>query len=306
MVELRKRKEPEAPVPPPLAKRNSGSGSKIKKLADKAKASVIGGDAKPAESSPLAATTNGSSKAERLSDGYEIEDLEAFGGQLETHDGSKVSVKELLEKSGAGIVLFTYPKASTPGCTTQACLFRDSYSPITGASLNVYGLSTDSPKSNTTFATKQNLPYQLLCDPKATLIKAIGMHKGGAGSGTSRGVVVIDKQGVCKVWFQGGPQKTLDAVLEYVGHGGAMTEATGGSTAVAAPVAIDDPHASEEAAKLAEPDHFPGHTDGTTPGVGTADSKMLEAPLIKEASRSEEHIADTAAEVNESAKMVDA
>jgi hypothetical protein len=46
--------------------------------------------------------------------------------------------------------------------------------------------------------------------------------------------------------------------------------------------------------------------DGTTPGVETEDHKMLEAPLIKEASRSEEQIADTAAEVNESAKMVDA
>ena len=90
-----------------------------------------------------------------------------------------------------------------PG-TTQACLFRDSYAPITGASLALYGLSTDSPKSNTTFVTKQNLPYQLLCDPKATLIKAIGMHKGGAGSGTSRGVVVVDKMGNCKVWEQGG------------------------------------------------------------------------------------------------------
>lgn len=46
--------------------------------------------------------------------------------------------------------------------TTQACLFRDSYAPITGASLAVYGLSTDSPKANTTFATKQKLPYPLL------------------------------------------------------------------------------------------------------------------------------------------------
>lgn len=89
-----------------------------------------------------------------------------------------------------------------------------------------------------------------------------------------------------------------------------MTDSTGGSTAVAAPVAIDDPHASEEAAKLAEPEHFPGHTDGTTPGVGSEDRKMLEvpmleAPLIKEASRSEEMIAETAAEVGESAKLVD-
>ena len=54
------------------------------------------------------------------------------------------------------------------------------------------------------------------------------------------------------------PQKTLDAVLEYVGKGGAMTE-TGGSSAVAAPVAVDNPHASEEAAKLAEPAHHAGH-----------------------------------------------
>jgi thioredoxin-dependent peroxiredoxin len=124
-----------------------------------------------------------------------------------------VTLEKLLEKSGAGVVLFTYPRASTPGCTTQACLFRDSYSPITGASLDVYGLSTDSPKSNTTFATKQSLPYQLLCDPKATLIKAIGMHKGGSGSGTSRGVVVIDKMGVCKVWFQGGVSLFLFHIL---------------------------------------------------------------------------------------------
>src|SRR3954453_24063964 len=53
--------------------------------------------------------------------------------------------------------------------TTQACLFRDNYSPITAAGLSVYGLSTDSPKSNTTFATKQSLPFPLLCDPSATL-----------------------------------------------------------------------------------------------------------------------------------------
>jgi hypothetical protein len=88
--------------------------------------------------------------------------------------------------------------------TTQACAFRDSYTPLTTAGLSVYGLSTDSPKSNTTFVTKQKLPYTLLCDPKATLIRAIGMYKGGAGSGTSRGVVVLDKKGVCRVWFMGG------------------------------------------------------------------------------------------------------
>ena len=111
------------------------------------------------------------------------------------------------KRSSARLILSPIPTHTNPVFTlgtTQACLFRDNYSPLTGASLAIYGLSTDSPKSNTTFVTKQKLPYTLLCDPKASLIKAIGMHKGGSGSGTSRGVVVVDKGGNVKVWFQGG------------------------------------------------------------------------------------------------------
>ncbi len=77
--------------------------------------------------------------------------------------------------------------------TTQACLFRDEYTSLTATGFSIYGLSTDSPKSNTTFKTKQNLPYALLCDPKATLIAAIGMKK--SPSGTTRGVFVVDKSG---------------------------------------------------------------------------------------------------------------
>ncbi|RMD42360.1 hypothetical protein DV735_g2763, partial [Chaetothyriales sp. CBS 134920] len=140
--------------------------------------------------------------------------LSGFGGQVTTHENKSVAVKDLLEESSKGIVIFTYPRASTPGCTTQVCLFRDSYTPITDAGLSVYGLSTDSEKANTTFVTKQKLPYPLLCDPKATLTGAIGMAKGG--KSTTRGVVVIDKQGTVQVWQQAGPQKTLDAVLGYL------------------------------------------------------------------------------------------
>lgn len=137
-----------------------------------------------------------------------------------------------MDESKSGIVLFTYPKASTPGCrhstvlefgllyrfhvlhlaacdfrnetfdiliqftslgTTQACLFRDDFTPLTATGYSIYGLSTDSPKSNTTFKTKQSLPYTLLCDPAATLINAIGMKK--APSGTTRGVFVVNKDG---------------------------------------------------------------------------------------------------------------
>lgn len=95
--------------------------------------------------------------------------------------------------------------------TTQACLFRDNITPLTEAGLSVFGLSSDSTKSNTTFATKQSLPYPLLCDPSRSLISAIGMKKTPAG--TSRGVVVIDKAGKVTAWEQGGPQRTVDVVM---------------------------------------------------------------------------------------------
>lgn len=85
--------------------------------------------------------------------------------------------------------------------TTQACLFRDDYIALTATGYSIFGLSTDSPKSNSTFKSKHSLPYILLCDPAATLIEAIGMKK--APKGTTRGVFVISKEGKVQVAFAG-------------------------------------------------------------------------------------------------------
>ncbi|KAF1990956.1 AhpC-TSA-domain-containing protein [Aulographum hederae CBS 113979] len=158
-------------------------------------------------------------------------DLAGFGGEVETHDGKKVTLKQLVEESEAGVVLFTYPKASTPGCTTQACLFRDGYTSLTTTGLSIYGLSSDSPKANTTFATKQKLSYTLLCDPSSTLIKAIGMQK--TPKGTKRGVFVIGKDGKVLAAEAGGPQATVDIVKGVVdgmagGKGAAGVDAAEG------------------------------------------------------------------------------
>lgn len=106
------------------------------------------------------------------------------------------------------------------GCTTQVCLFRDSYAPLTATGLAIYGLSTDSPKANTTFKTKQNLPYPLLCDPSAGLIQAIGFKK--VPKGTQRGVFVVDKEGKVLAVEAGGPAATVEVVKGIV-------EAEGGS-----------------------------------------------------------------------------
>ena len=98
--------------------------------------------------------------------------------------------------------------------TTQVCLFRDSYTPLTAGGLAIYGLSADSPKANTTFKDKQKLPYPLLCDPAATLIDAIGLKK--SPKGTQRGVFVVNKDGKVLVAEAGGPAATVDRVKALV------------------------------------------------------------------------------------------
>jgi hypothetical protein len=108
MVELRKRKTPTEPAPPPAAKKNSNP---IKKAVEKAKEAVIGESA------------NGT---EKLSVGDTIP-LDGFGGEVETHDGQKTTLKKLLEESKEGVVLFTYPKASTPGCEFYLFFCSSSY-----------------------------------------------------------------------------------------------------------------------------------------------------------------------------------
>ena len=100
MVELRKRKAPANPAPPPAAKKRSNP---VKSAVDKAKAALTG---------KKAGASNGSSSP---AVGSSI-DLSAFGGEVETHDGDKTTLAKLVEESKAGVVLFTYPKASTPGC----------------------------------------------------------------------------------------------------------------------------------------------------------------------------------------------
>lgn len=93
-------------------------------------------------------------------------------------------------------------------------MFRDTYETLTSTGLDIYGLSSDSVKANTTFKTKQKLPYSLLCDPSAVLIGAIGMKK--SPKGTKRGVFVVDKDGKVLACEGGGPQATVDVVKRAV------------------------------------------------------------------------------------------
>jgi peroxiredoxin Q/BCP len=75
---------------------------------------------------------------------------------------------------GKRTLIFFFPKADTPGCTTQACGFRDAYPRIQDANAEVIGISADPPKALAKWRTKQSLPYTLLSDPDHRIIEAFG------------------------------------------------------------------------------------------------------------------------------------
>ncbi|EJT99503.1 AhpC-TSA-domain-containing protein [Dacryopinax primogenitus] len=108
---------------------------------------------------------------------------------LKNQEEKEVDVKSLIT-SDKGVIFFLVPKANTPGCTKQACGFRDSYPSYTDLGYEVYCLSGDSPAAQAKWKTSQKLPYPLLSDPSHTLIKALGASAAGK---TKRSHFVFEK-----------------------------------------------------------------------------------------------------------------
>src|SRR5882757_7625652 len=90
---------------------------------------------------------------------------------LPTGAGTTLSLKDL---RGRKVVLYAYPAAMTPGCTTQACDFRDSLSALKAAGLRVVGISPDSPDKLAKFAERDSLTFPLVSDPDKAVLTAYG------------------------------------------------------------------------------------------------------------------------------------
>lgn len=113
---------------------------------------------------------NRSSDVNELEIGDPIPDL-----SLLNEDNDSISLKKITENNRV-VVFFVYPRASTPGCTRQACGFRDNYQELKKYAA-VFGLSADSVTSQKKFQSKQNLPYHLLSDSKREFIGLLGAKK---------------------------------------------------------------------------------------------------------------------------------
>ena len=96
---------------------------------------------------------------------------------LPDQDGLPVTLSNFV---GKPVVLFFYPKADTPGCTIEACGFRDQFAELEAAGAVVLGISRDTPKAQKKFKDKYNLPYTLLADADQEILKRFDLIKQGS------------------------------------------------------------------------------------------------------------------------------
>ena len=115
-------------------------------------------------------------------------------------NGKSVSLSNFAGKS---IILYFYPKDDTPGCTAEACSFRDNYESLLAEGFEVLGVSTDDEKSHLKFIGKYNLPFSLIADTNKKIVEAYGVwvEKNMYGKkymGVSRKTFIIDKNGMIR------------------------------------------------------------------------------------------------------------
>lgn len=140
---------------------------------------------------------------------------------LKDQDGTSVKLKDL---AGKPVVLYFYPRDDTPGCTKEACAFRDRYDEMNAAGAQLFGVSTDSAESHIKFRDKFELPFALLVDEDHAMSEKYGAWReknmyGKKSMGIQRCTYLIDGAGkVVKVWkrvkVDGHDQQVLDALAE--------------------------------------------------------------------------------------------
>lgn len=134
-------------------------------------------------------------------------------------NGKTISLDDF---KGKNVILYFYPKDDTPGCTAEACNFRDNYSSLTSKGYEVIGVSTDSEKSHTKFINKYSLPFTLIADEDKKIVESYGVWVeksmyGKTYMGIARSTYIINKEGIIthiieKVDTKNSSQQVLDLV----------------------------------------------------------------------------------------------
>jgi len=152
------------------------------------------------------------------SDGLKVGDRAPAFNLPATPDGKKLRLSSF--KGEKNVVLYFYPRDNTPGCTTEACDFRDSLAHFDGEDTMILGVSTDSIASHEKFTDKYELPFPLLADEEHEVAEKYGVWVeknmyGKKSMGMLRSTFLIDKQGkIAKIWRRVKVDGHVDAVKE--------------------------------------------------------------------------------------------
>ena len=139
--------------------------------------------------------------------------------ELLTDAGEPLKLSDL---RGRRVVLFFFPKADTPGCTKQACGFRDRFPRIETANATVLGLSPDQPKALAKWKKKEDLPYTLLSDPEHEVAEAFGAWGeksmfGKAYMGILRGHAIIGPDGTIEdLRLKISPEESVEEAVKFI------------------------------------------------------------------------------------------
>jgi len=136
-----------------------------------------------------------------------------------TSGGGKISLSDL---KGKNVILYFYPRDNTPGCTKEACAFRDEFAQFRKKGAVVLGVSTDSIKSHAKFVEKFKLPFPLLADEDKAIVKAYGVwgekkFMGVKYQGVHRVTFLIGPDGrIKKIWPKVKPADHANEILEFL------------------------------------------------------------------------------------------
>ncbi|MEI6847730.1 MAG: thioredoxin-dependent thiol peroxidase [Chlorobiaceae bacterium] len=128
----------------------------------------------------------------------------------------------LEEYRGRKVILYFYPKDDTPGCTKEACAFRDNFPNFKSLGVEVLGVSIDNEGKHKKFAEKYQLPFRLVADSDKSIVEAYGVwgqkkFMGREYMGTSRVTYLINENGVIeKVWPKVNPDQHAEELLNYL------------------------------------------------------------------------------------------
>ena len=139
---------------------------------------------------------------------------------LPSHQGGKVKLADF--KGKKHVVLYFYPRDMTPGCTTEACDFRDFHADFLNLDVEVLGVSTDDIDSHIKFKDKHDLPFQLLADVDHAICEKYGVWVeknmyGKKSMGVLRATFLIDKEGkIAHIWPKVKVEGHVNEVLETI------------------------------------------------------------------------------------------